>query len=142
MKSISSSLKFVFNLAKVQALLSRRFDGSLGGLGFNEFIILYYLATAPDEKLRRIDLAGKIGLTASGVTRILGPMEKVGYVKRESNPNDARVSYAILAPGGKRRLEEELERAEYLTQEIIPERKAKKVNELSDLLTELTGTIV
>lgn len=141
MKILSPSLKFIFNLAKVQALLSRRYDSGLGGLGFNEFMILYYLSNAPDEKLRRIDLAGKIGLTASGVTRILLPMEKVGYVGRESNPNDARVSYAILAPGGKRRLEEELERAEYLTTEIIPEHKAKKVTELSELLTELSGTI-
>lgn len=142
MSDISPSLKFVINLAKVQSLLSRRFDGSLGGLGFTEFVILYHLFTAPEEKMRRIDLAGKMGITASGITRLLLPMEKVGYVKRETNPNDARVSFVILAQGGKRRFQESVERAELITQEIIPDKQTQKILELSETLLILNGTIV
>jgi DNA-binding MarR family transcriptional regulator len=141
MNGISTSLKFILNLAKIQSLLTRRFDGGLGGLGLSEFMILYHLSCAPEEKLRRIDLAGKVGLTASGVTRLLLPMEKIGLVNKEVNPNDARVSYVILAPGGKRKLEEGIERAELLVHEIIPTKKIKKADELSELLTEMGGTI-
>jgi DNA-binding MarR family transcriptional regulator len=96
---MNGSLEFFLTLAKTQAVLGRRFDGKLSGLGLSEFMILYHLSVAKNEKLRRVDLAEKIGLTASGVTRILLPMEKIGLIKREINKQDARVSYTILAPG-------------------------------------------
>lgn len=135
--TINSSLEFFLNLAKVQAVMFRRFDSSLWWLWFNEFIILYHLNQVQDKKLRRIDLADKIGLTASWVTRILLPMEKIWLVSREINPNDARVSYVILASGWKTKLEEALIRAEYLSEQTISIDKYDKLNELSDLINEI-----
>lgn len=79
--------------------MSRRFDAGLGGISLNECIILSSLLQAPENKMRRIDLAEKIGFTPSGITRLLLPMEKIGLVFREKNEHDARVSYVILAPG-------------------------------------------
>ena len=145
MKTINPSLKFFIDLARIQSVMARRFDGRMGaihGIGFNDFVILYHLSQAPGEKLRRIDLAEKIGLTASGVTRMLAPMEKIGLIKREANAQDARVSYVMLAPGGKRLLTESLDTAEYLSQEVIPTTGSEKMEELSGLLTELGRTIL
>lgn len=142
MSKIKHSLNFFMSLAKTQAIMSRRFDGRLGGLGFNEFVILFHLSQAYGGKIRRIDLAEKIGLTASGVTRLLLPMEKIGLVKREINEHDARVSYVMLAPGGKRKLEEALERAEIFLEEIIPADKMKRLAEFSKVLIELGGIMV
>lgn len=139
--SISSSLQFFLNLAKLQAIMNRRFDSALGGLGLNEFIILFALAVAPDAKMRRIDLAEKIGLTASGVTRILLPMEKIGLVAKEVNEHDARVSLVLLAPGGKRKLEEALERAELLSQELLPEARAAQTSVLAEVLDKFGGPV-
>ncbi|MBP9718797.1 winged helix-turn-helix transcriptional regulator [Candidatus Gracilibacteria bacterium] len=118
--NFSSALQFFIELAKTQAVVARRFDCGLGGLGFSEFVILHHLQQAKGEKMRRIDLAEKIGLTASGVTRLLAPMEKIGLVKRESNELDARVSYVAIAPGGKRKLTEALEDAEDLSLQMMP----------------------
>jgi DNA-binding MarR family transcriptional regulator len=140
MNDISTSLQFFLNLSKAQLLLIRRFDGSLGGISLSEFMILYALQNAPDGQLRRVDLATKVGYTASGITRLLLPMEKIGLVKKEVNPRDARVSIVMIAPGGKRKLDEALERAELLTQEMIPASKVKKIEELSTMLKELIGT--
>jgi len=142
MTKISSSLKFFLNLAKIQTVISRKFDSRLGGLSLNEFIILYHLSQSPDKKLRRIDLAEKVGLTASGITRILLPMEKIGLIKRQINEQDARVSYVLLAPGGKQKLSEGIERAEILSEEVIPSSRTKKVEDLSEILTELGGNIL
>ena len=139
MNNITPSLKFFFNLAKIQSVLTRRFDGGLGGLGLNEFMILHHLSQARDENLRRVDLAEKIGLTASGVTRLLAPMEKIGLIKREVNAGDARVSSVSLAAAGRRKLAESLEDAEFLAEELIPESNAKKIEELSGLLVEIGG---
>lgn len=121
--------------------MTRRFDRGLGGVGFSEFAILYHLSQARDGKLSRIDLAEKVGLTASGITRLLLPMEKVGLVKREASEQDARVSFVALASGGRRRLAEALERAELLSEEIIPSAKFSDLKKLSAILTEL-GSII
>lgn len=141
MLQISPSVKLFLDLAKIQSVLSRRFDNGLGGLGFNEFIILYQLSQSPDEQIRRIDLAEKIGLTASGVTRILLPMEKTGLVNSGSVEKDARVRNVILAPGGKRRLEETLERAELLAGEILTDAQLKKIDLLSENVSKLAQNI-
>src|SRR4051812_48921539 len=93
MTSISPQLAFFIDLAKAKTVLSRRFDNRLSfhGLGFSDFMILYHISLSQDQKMRRTDLAEKIGLTASGVTRLLLPMEKIGLIKRESNEQDGRV---------------------------------------------------
>ncbi len=137
MKNISTQLNFFLGLAKAQAVLTRRFDTKLGGLSLSEFLILYTLSLSEDETMRRVDLAEKIGLTASGVTRLLVPMEKIGLVKREMTEHDARVRNVTLAPGGKRKLEEGLERAELFAEELIPDSKAKKLSELTQVVSEL-----
>jgi DNA-binding MarR family transcriptional regulator len=138
MKKINQSLKFFLNLARAQSLITRKFDCRLGGgLSFTYFQVLYYLSLAPDEKLRRIDLAEKLALTASGVTRLLIPMEKIGLVKREASDHDARVSYVQLAPGGKQLLLERIGDAERLAEEMMPETKSKGGVEADELFSLL-----
>lgn len=139
--TVSASVRLFLDLAKIQAVMNRRFDNGLGGLGFNEFIILFCLSQAEGESLRRIDLAEKIGLTASGVTRILLPMEKVGLVKSGESQNDARVRKVVLASGGKIKLSEALDRAELLSEEIIADANIQKVDELAETLTRLGKSI-
>ena len=70
------------------------------GLSFSDYQLLLNLQRAPGGRLRRVDLADKLGLTASGVTRSLLPLEKIGLVGRQSDPRDARVGYAIITPTG------------------------------------------
>ena len=143
MSNLSQSLKLFLNLTMVQALTTKRFDARLGihGINLNEFMILFQLSTAPDEKMRRIDLAEKIGLTASGITRMLLPLEKLGMVKREANSRDARVSYVKLATAGKRVLTEAINTAESTADQLMNAVRTKKLDEISKLIIELGGTI-
>jgi len=73
------------------------------GLSLNDLVILTALVTAPAGRLRRINLAARLGITASAVTRPLVPREKVGLVDRESDPRDARSALATLTPAGTER---------------------------------------
>lgn len=143
MSTISQSLKLFLNLTTVQALTFKRFDSRLAshGVSLNEFMILFHLGEAPDEKLRRIDLAEKIGLTASGITRMLSPLEKLGMVRREANSRDARVSYVKLAPAGKRILVDAIATAEATSEQILATVKTKKLDDVARVLVELGGTI-
>ncbi|WCT14779.1 MarR family winged helix-turn-helix transcriptional regulator [Mucilaginibacter jinjuensis] len=142
MPIINSSLKILMNLAKVQAVIARRFDRlNMHGIGFSDFVILYLLQQSADGKMRRIDLADRIGLTASGITRMLLPMEKIGLVSREANERDARVSYVVLTQAGRQLFEDAKLTAEAVAAEIIPGEREKKFNPLTDLLAMLGGNI-
>ncbi|KIO77345.1 MarR family transcriptional regulator [Pedobacter lusitanus] len=142
MSTINPFLKTLMNLAKVQAVIARRFDRlNIHGIGFNDFMILYLLQQAAGEKMRRVDLADKIGITASGITRMLLPMEKIGLVTREANERDARVSYVVLTAQGRQLFEDAGKTASLLSQEIIPAEKPKDIQLLNDMLARLGGNI-
>lgn len=139
---INEELIFLINMAKVQSVVARRFDAlSVHGIGFSDFMILYLLSTAPEHKMRRIDLADKIGLTASGVTRLLAPIEKIGLVGREANQRDARVSYVVITANGKKIFEEAKVTAEIIAKEILPAKKRKSLRIMLELLADLGGNI-
>jgi DNA-binding MarR family transcriptional regulator len=143
MSTISPGLKLFLNLTMVQTLAAKRFDARLSshGISLNEFMILHHLAAAQDEKLRRTDVAEKIGLTASGITRLLTPLEKLGLVKREANSRDARVSYVKLANAGKKIYLEAMATAEATTDQMMASVKTKKLDELLKMLAEMGATI-
>jgi DNA-binding MarR family transcriptional regulator len=76
------------------------------GLTLNDYEVLLVLSHAEDGRMRRVDLAETILLTASGITRLLEGLERAGFVCKETCPSDARVSYAKLTDSGKQKLSE------------------------------------
>jgi len=94
-------------LLRAHAALTRRFSADLQathGLTLNAYEVLLHLAHAPNRRLRRVDLAGSVLLTASGITRLLDGLERAGYVDRAADENDARVTYAVLTDAGYEKL--------------------------------------
>jgi MarR family 2-MHQ and catechol resistance regulon transcriptional repressor len=73
-----------------------------------EFEVLMRLARSPGNRLRMTDLAGQTSLSTSGVTRVVDRMDRDGLVRREACPSDRRSSYAVITPGGRKRLEDAL----------------------------------
>jgi len=91
----------------VSTNINKRIDGKLGaihGISFTEYMVLFHLKNTDSNSIRRIDLAEKLGLTASGVTRLLAPLEKIGLVQKEINKRDARVSLVKITSTGERLL--------------------------------------
>ncbi len=127
-KRKNSALEAIIYLSRLNNVLTRQFQ--VHGLALLEFIVLHMLVDSVEGKLRRVDLAGKLGLTASGVTRMLLPMEKVGLIKREKDKNDARVSYAVITQAGKRSLEDAMEKAELVAGEILQNNNAGRLEEM------------
>lgn len=84
--------------------IERRLDASLGsirGISLAEYRLLRALADAPNSRASRVDLAHAVGLTPSGVTRALRPMEKLGMVSTIKSKRDARLAIAALSPSGR-----------------------------------------
>ncbi len=142
MKKADAALSLIMNISKVNSLLSRKFDSlSAHGISFSDFTILYLLKEAPGGKLRRIDLADRIGLTPSGVTRMLVPMEKIGLIAREANERDARVSYAAITETGKAILEDAMVTAIAQANLILPYKEKYNIEVVANFLLNLGGNI-
>jgi DNA-binding MarR family transcriptional regulator len=91
-------------ICRTVALWQNRADAELGalhGIGLSDFAAMHHLAEAPGGRLRRVDLAQRLALTPSGVTRLLAPLERRGIVTREESGHDARATYAVLTRSGK-----------------------------------------
>jgi DNA-binding MarR family transcriptional regulator len=76
------------------------------GLTINEYEALKLLSRAKGKSMRRVDLAERLQLTASGVTRLLDGLERHGLVTKATCATDARVTYAVVTKSGRRKLEE------------------------------------
>ena len=100
---MTTPFDLLVRITRAHAAMARRVDRTLAahGLSLNDLLILLHLGSAPGGRLRRVDLADRLGMTASGVTRALGPLERIGLLVREANPRDARVAYASLTPTGR-----------------------------------------
>jgi DNA-binding MarR family transcriptional regulator len=84
---------------ELSAQLQREHD-----LTLNDYEVLLHLSHAEGGMMRRVDLAQRVVLTASGITRLLEGLERAGYVRKESCSSDARVSYAALTDRGREKL--------------------------------------
>ena len=140
--SDTSALDFCLRLARAYAVLVRRLDNSLGnlhGISFSDFQLLFYMERAPGGRLRRIDLAERLGLTASGVTRTLLPLEKIGLVTRQSDPRDARVGYAVLSAAGQNLLQDAQATARMICQELLNDAVGDQLDVLATVLGQIAG---
>jgi DNA-binding MarR family transcriptional regulator len=114
MEMTNTHLDTVLDLALARTLVIRDVDVALGahGLALGDLALLLELYDAPDGRLRRAELANRLGVTPSGVARQLQPLERMGLVGREPHARDARLALVVLTDTGRRIAEEALPTAE------------------------------
>lgn len=98
-----SNVETLFHFLDAASAVTRRLDGSLSmikGISFSEYQLLAALRDHPTQAATRVDLAHAVGLSASGVTRAIKPMEKLGIVETIRDQRDARKSLAKLTAAG------------------------------------------
>jgi len=135
--------EFCLRMGRAWAALSRRLDSALGGhhgISFADYQLLLQLQRAPGGRLRRVDLAEKLGLTASGVTRSLLPLEKIGLVDRQSDPRDARVGYAIVTATGSELVTNATTVVDNVSRAMLGAPSRAQLEATSNLLAQLAGT--
>jgi DNA-binding MarR family transcriptional regulator len=75
-------------------------------LELGDYQVLVYLSEAAEHRLRMCDLAQRLHLSPSGLTRRLDGLVNAGLVAREASVEDRRVSLAVLTEAGMARLVE------------------------------------
>ncbi|KPQ03358.1 MAG: transcriptional regulator [Rhodobacteraceae bacterium HLUCCA12] len=80
--------------------------------------MMIHLERSAANRLSRVDLAKRMHVSASTITRMAAPMEKIGLVDREVDERDARLVFVVATNAGREKLSEALatfsKRAGYL----------------------------
>jgi len=126
---------------RAHSAITRRLNVDLQnghGLTLSDYEVLLRLAGAEGGMMRRVDLAGSVLLTASGITRLLDGLERAGFVEKASCRTDARVSYAKLTDAGRHKFAEARETHLAGIAELFTGRfSADELETLSELLLRL-----
>ena len=111
-------------------------------LTISEYEALLRLSRADDQAMRRIDLAGELLLTPSGVTRLLDGLEAAGYVEKGGCDSDARVTYAVLTDRGREKIRHASRTHLSQVQAIFDEHfTGEEQRALAELLGRLSGDV-
>ncbi len=128
-------------LLRAHGTLTRELEARLvaeHGLTIHDFETLLHLSREADARLRRVDLADRLALTPSGVTRLLDGLTSAGLVEKASCPSDARVSYAVLTEAGRELFAAAVETNDRTCRELIGRHLSPdELAQLSSLLGRL-----
>jgi DNA-binding MarR family transcriptional regulator len=94
---------------RTHAALTRRLESELedgAGLSLADYDALFQLASSERRALRMNELADRLLLTRSGVSRLVDRLVEDGYVERSRCATDGRGAYAVLTERGETRLRE------------------------------------
>jgi DNA-binding MarR family transcriptional regulator len=92
---------------RAHASVTRRLEADLleeHQLPLASYDVLVQLVEAPDRRLRMTELADRVLLSRSGLTRLVDRLEREGLVRREACETDARGLFAVLTDAGFARL--------------------------------------
>jgi DNA-binding MarR family transcriptional regulator len=130
-------------LLRAHSALTRDMNAQLvteHGLTINDYEVMLHLSQAEGRRMRRVDLADTVLLTASGITRLLDGLERFGYVERAECASDKRVTYAVLTDAGLAKLEAAAVSHLDRLRELFVERYSdEELATLAELLARLPG---
>lgn len=140
---VDPSFSAVVRLLGAYARFEERCAGGLGsihGLALKELLLLMHLDQAPNRRLSRVELAKRLYVSPSTVTRMTGPLEKLGRVARQPDPRDARLAYVVLTDDGGELVAHARATLERMATETFRDRwSAAEIATLADLLGRLTA---
>jgi DNA-binding MarR family transcriptional regulator len=85
--------------AAVAGAVNRELEAT-AGMPVTWFELLVRLSRSPARRLRMSDLAAEVGLSHSGLTRLVDRVIDAGLVRREACREDGRGSFAVLTDAG------------------------------------------
>lgn len=128
-----NALRILQSADEIKSRIAGEFS-SVHGLSVNEFFMLSHLENAPLHRLSRTELAKRMHVSASTITRMVAPMEKIGLLKRVNDPRDARLSYVEPTEPARTKLAEArstfAKHAQFMFQDRWNEEELKTLSEL------------
>ena len=95
-------------LGRLMVVLPRVLDADLERdqrMSLSEYSALRHLSEAPHRRMRMSELAAACDMSLSGMTRLAGKLQSVGFLERIRCERDARGLEAVLTDAGLARLQ-------------------------------------
>ncbi|HEY9392448.1 MAG TPA: MarR family transcriptional regulator [Mycobacteriales bacterium] len=127
---------------RAHAVIMRRLERDLvraHGLPLSWYDVLVQLSEAPGHRLRMTELADRVLLSRSGLTRLVDRLTATGLVSREADPTDARGTFTVLTDDGFDRLREAAPTHLRGVGEYMSHLTAEELEQLGGLLDGLLG---
>ena len=125
------------------AVIMRRLERDLvsaHGLPLSWYDVLVQLAEAPGRRLRMTELADRVLLSRSGLTRLVDRLTATGLVSRQADPADARGTFTVLTDAGFDRLRDAAPTHLRGVGEYMSQLTAEELDLLGGLLVKLLGS--
>lgn len=135
----NENLKILIGLHKnVKELDSRTLAiASKYGLSFSQFMVLEALYSK--GKLSISEVRDAILSSVGTISLVVNNLEKMGYVKREADPNDKRICILSLTDSGKSIISEIVPENEEMINNYMEKLDSEEIKTLLDLLKKLGG---
>jgi DNA-binding MarR family transcriptional regulator len=126
-------------LRAIEAALARA-----GQIPLTWYDVLLELNAAPERRLRMQDLAGRVVLSRTRVSRLVDELVTQGLVQRQPDPTDGRASFAVITRAGR----DALRKAapiylsgidQYFTRHLSDEEQATIVRALGRVVAAYSG---
>jgi DNA-binding MarR family transcriptional regulator len=141
--ALPPAVKAWTRLLRAHATTTRLLNAQLQaehGLTISDYEALQVLSCAEDYRMKRVDLARRLVLSPSGVTRLLEGLEDAGLVERAACPGDRRVTYAQLTDAGLAKLRNASCGHEGSIRSLLEEHLSpKELEQLADVLAKVPG---
>ena len=129
---------------RAHARVTRLLDAELTAecdLPLGSYEVLLHLNEAPGRTMRMTELADRVLLSRSGLTRLVDRLEGDGLIRRESCPSDARGTNAVLTDLGLERLKEAAPiHLRGVREHVIDVLSPEEIAALADVLGRIAGT--
>lgn len=90
--------------SRLQEVLDRELQAQ-SGMPHTYYMILAMLSEAPEHGIKMTELAQVLKSSVSRLSHAVRRLEEAGWIRRDADPADGRVTYACLTPEGLRVLE-------------------------------------
>ncbi len=102
---LTNAIRLIQSADEIRARVSGEF-AAVHGLSVNEFFLLMQLERSTLHRLARTELAKRMHVSPSTVTRMARPMEKLGLLGRQADERDARLAFVVLTEAGLQKVNE------------------------------------
>jgi DNA-binding MarR family transcriptional regulator len=129
------------SLLRAHARLLARLDADLQasqGLSVTDYEVLVQLAEEEGLSMRMSELADRLLLSPSGLTRRLDGLVASGMVERHRCPTDRRGAFAVLTPAGQARLQAAApDHVDHVRRHFVDRLSRKQLEALADALDKV-----
>ena len=138
----ASPFDVVVGLFDAQGAVTQRVERELEeghGLSVSDFMLLLHLDAAAEGRRRRLDLARDLHSSTLAVVRALGPLERIGLVRHEPDPDDPRAAYVLVTDAGRQLVADARATLEAASRRLLAGWDQDDLQRFAQFLARLTG---